>query len=64
METLVKPRAGNVRTAKTRNTANNSIKNDALFALELIQQKSILLGLDSMSLDAINDEIKNARQEK
>ena len=65
MKTLTRTRCNNVCPTVVLNTAiGSSPKNEAIFAMELIQQKSLLLGLDTMSLDEINDEIKKARQKK
>jgi len=65
MDTLTKPRRSIVRPATAQyTTTGNSLKSNALFAMELIQKKSLLLGLNTMSLDEINDEIKKAREEK
>ena len=65
METLTKPRRGTLRPTIAQSVAvSSNLKNTAIFAMGLIQQKSLLLGLDTMSLDEINDEIKQARQEK
>jgi len=65
METLTRPRHGNMYQTIAQNMAiGNGLKDKAIFAMELIQQKSLLLGLDTMGLDEINDEIKKARQEK
>ena len=61
METLIRTRQRNVH----RNaTIGSSLKDDAILALELIQQKSRLLGLDTMTLNDINNEIKQARYAK
>jgi hypothetical protein len=65
MKTLTRARGSNVRPTVVRKAAIcSSLKDDALFAMELIQQKSLLLGLDTMSLDDINNEIKQARYAK
>ena len=64
MKTLTRTRDSNVRPTMRNAVISSSLKNDALFAMELIQQKSLLLGLDSMSLDDINNEIKQARYAK
>ena len=59
METLTKSRRSNVRQTIAQNTViGNSLKDNAIFAMGLIQQQSLLLGLDTMSLDEINDEIR------
>jgi hypothetical protein len=64
MEAPTKTRR-NVRSTIVQNMATgSSLKDNTLFAMELIQQKSLLLGLDTMTLSEINDEIKKARQEK
>jgi len=64
MKTLTRTRDSNVRPTVRNAAISSSLKNDALFAMELIQQKSLLLGLDTMSLDDINNEIKQARYAK
>ena len=62
MKTQTRTRGSNVRPTVVQNAAiSSSLKDDTIFAMELIQQKSLLLGLNTMSLDDINNEIKQAR---
>ena len=65
MSTLIRIRQNNTRSTVVRSvTVDSNLKDNAVLAMELIQQKSRSLGLDTMSLNEINDEIRHARHAK
>ena len=56
--------SGDVFWTEARRRLDRQITNNAIRAVQLLQQNSISNGLDDMSLEEINREIEIARQQK